>query len=347
MKRYIAAAFTILLFISLSAQESVDPKTSTVVLFYNVENLFDTVDDEAPGDEEFTPESLKNWSIERYQKKLKGLAEVIASANKRELPGIVGLAEVENKKVLNDLINTQPLRKGDYKIIHTDSDDERGIDVALLYRPEEFTPVAEKYLKVKFSFDTLDRTRDILYVKGKLDNGELIHIFVNHWPSRSGEAIMSEMKRITAAVEVRKEIDHILNFEPEAKIIVMGDFNDEPTNRSVIQILGAVNKRKNVSNRDLFNLMYDAHNTGNEGTITYKEQWQMFDQIMVTRALTGSAGYTTDLSGGRILKSKLNLITDDVTGISSPFRTYGGNNWLGGVSDHLPVFVILIKEEGK
>jgi endonuclease/exonuclease/phosphatase family metal-dependent hydrolase len=192
----------------------------------------------------------------------------------------------------------------------------------------------------------VDVTRDILYVKGVTNDGKTCHIFVNHWPSRTTGAQESEIKRITAAVTLRKEVDNILNYENDAKILIMGDFNDEPTNKSLLQILNATNKRKNISNRDLYNLMYDIHNTGTTGTITFQNSWQVFDQIIVSPAfLRKGDGYYLNFDDGRIYSNESMLFTNPETGFKSPDRTYGGDTYYGGVSDHLPVYVILRKDE--
>ncbi|UCG28258.1 MAG: hypothetical protein JSV24_02540, partial [Bacteroidales bacterium] len=219
-----------------------------LIVFYNVENLFDTENDPAILDDEFTPDSEKMWDAERYEKKLDDIAEVLGSIRKRDLPEIIGLCEVENRKVLEDLINAKKLRREEFGIVHQDSPDARGIDVALLYRKERFKILAQKVLPVDFPFDTI-RTRDILYVKGETGDPETFHVFVNHWSSRTEGDKTTERRRIYAAVSLRKSVDSILNFEPDAKIIIMGDFNDEPTNMSLHTVLNAGNKRKNATNR--------------------------------------------------------------------------------------------------
>lgn len=342
--------FTIfLLFLSefyMQAQVIPEPENSTTVVFYNVENLFDIKDDPIISDEEFTPLSAKKWTSERYEKKINDLAGVLAGINDKELPGIIGLAEVENATVLNNLINSQPLKKGVYSVIHYDSKDERGIDVALLYRKSEFTVVESKPIPVVFGFEDNDVTRDILFVKGNTNDGKSLYVFVNHWPSRTSGEQESEIKRITASVTLRKEIDGILNFEPDARIILLGDFNDEPTNKSLIQILNATNKRKNLGNRDLYNLMYDMHNTGTTGTLKFQDSWQIFDQIIVSPSLLKKGNtYYVNFDDGKIYNDKSILFTNPETGFISPDRTYGGDTYYGGVSDHLPVYVILKKDE--
>jgi endonuclease/exonuclease/phosphatase family metal-dependent hydrolase len=329
-----------------SAQNVVPANLSVTVAFYNVENLFDTVDDPSPGDDEFLPGSSRVWDKKRYEKKLKDIAGTLGSINSLELPGIIGLAEVENRLVLDELVKESPLRRGKYEIVHFDSPDERGIDVALLYRPDEFTLVESRTLSVAFPFSPLDKTRDILYVRGVLDDGKSYHIYVNHWPSRSGDARESEMRRYSAAATLRKDIDNILNFEPDARIIIMGDFNDDPTNSSLMQVLNATNKRKNHTYRDLYNLMYDNHNEDGIGTLTYRGEWNMFDQIIVSFSLLANNGsYYTGYDGGKIHMPAGLLFANPETGFKSPNRTYGGETYYGGVSDHLPVWLELRKDD--
>jgi endonuclease/exonuclease/phosphatase family metal-dependent hydrolase len=342
---------SILIFIFLvpllsAAQEMPPAQQGFTVAFYNVENLFDTTDDQGEGDDEYLPLSAKQWDNKKYNRKLGGIAGALGSLNKNELPGLIGLAEVENRRVLDDLVRESPLRGGKYQVAHFDSPDERGIDVALLYRPDEFTVTESRPIPVTFTFAPDDRTRDMLYVKGVADDGNQYHVYVCHWPSRSGNERESEMRRIVAAAELRKDIDNILNFENDARIIVMGDFNDEPTNRSLMQILNATNKRLNYTYRDLYNLMYDSHNTGASGTIAWNGAWQMFDQIIVSFSLLrNSGGYYTLFEGGRVHSSDDLLQVDSQTGFRSPGRTYSGDIWNEGVSDHLPVFVVFRKDD--
>jgi len=320
---------------------TVDKNKIFTVISYNVENLFDIIDDPATLDDEFTPEGSKNWTFKRYQKKLTGLAKVLSSINKRELPEVIGLCEVENERVLKDLSNTGKLKRGDYGIIHHDSPDKRGIDVALLYRKDAFTPVEVRNLPIHFPRDTT-RVRDILLVKGKTDHSGILYIFVNHWKSRSGGQKQTEQKRMYSAVVLRKAIDSILNFEPEAKIISMGDFNDEPTNASIYTILGAGNKRKNRGSRDLYNLMYDNHNLGDVGTYHYKGRWDMLDQIIISQSLLkDKKGYHTSFEGGKIFKEDWILYDNPKADALVPNKTYGGDIYFGGISDHLPVYVVL------
>ena len=315
------------------------------VVFYNVENLFDIMDEPGKEDEEFTPGAEKQWSQDRYEKKLEDLATVLSAVNESELPEIIGLCEVENRKVLEDLINTRKLRKGNYRIIHEESMDIRGIDVALLYREDLFTVTGHQTISVSFPYDPSETTRDILHVEGKADNKETLHFFVNHWPSRLDGERETQAKRIYAAIELRKAVDGVLNKDAEAKLIIMGDFNDEPTNRSIFEMLYANNKKKNPAPRELFNLMFEMHNNdlkNDTGTYNFRGKWSMLDQIMVSQQLLNDRqGYHTSHNGGMIFKQDWMLYYDENILENVPNRTYGGEVYYGGYSDHLPVYMIL------
>jgi predicted extracellular nuclease len=321
------------------------PVHSFTVACYNVENLFDLEDDPETGDEEFTPNSAKAWDLEKYKKKLDDLAAVIRAIDQGELPEIVGLSEVENRKVLEDLIQTRALRKGNYGIVHFESPDPRGIDNALLYRMQDFRVTSCRAIPVIFRFDPEETTRDILYVKGTTRENEPIHLFVNHWSSRYGGEKETEPRRISCALALRWVVDDILNTDPGAKIIIMGDFNDEPTNRSIFETLMANNKRKNAGDRELYNLMYDMHNMEGKGSYNYRGRWNMLDQIMVSQhVINGDGGLHCDYGSGRILQKDFMMYLNGETRKHVPNRTYGGPSYYGGISDHLPVYVTLTKD---
>ena len=318
-----------------------------VVMFYNTENLFDTINDPRTLDDEFTSSGKLHWTPERYEKKLKDIAKVITDIGPKGLPDLIGLSEVENRSVLEDLISTGKLKRAGYGIVHEDSPDIRGIDVALLYKRKTFQYLEHRSIPIHFPRDTM-KVRNILYVKGKA-GGETFHIFVNHWKSRNGGEKATEQKRVFSAVVLRRAVDSILNFEPDARILIMGDFNDEPTNMSIMQILNATNKRKNTGRRDLYNLMYDLHNLHDTGTYSYKGHWNMLDQIIVSfNFLQDKKGWHINYDGGHIFSEDWMLYENPKAGRKVPNKTYGGPNYYGGVSDHLPVFCIFIKpSEGR
>jgi predicted extracellular nuclease len=309
------------------------------IVFYNVENLFDTINNQGEKDIEFTPQSEKNWNSEKYFKKLDDIARVLCSVFSDDLPDIAGLAEIENLKVLEDLLKRQPLAKVNYGIVHKDSNDPRGIDVALLYKKNRFTVTSHKAIEVIFPFDSAFKTRDILQVTGTAPDGKSLHIFVNHWVSRTGGIRKTEPGRMHSAVALRRNIDLLLTKDNESRIVVIGDFNDEPTNQSIMHILQATNKRKNTTPGDLYNLFYDYHNLDIGGSYYYQNSWIMPDHIIISRNLLNRKGlYSCSYDSGKVYKADWMLIHNK-EGISVPWHTYGGNAYLGGVSDHLPVYV--------
>ena len=314
------------------------------IISYNVENLFDTINDPNKEDDEFLPTSKKNWNSDRYKKKLKDLSRVISSINRNELPEIVGLIEVENISVLQDLVATKFLKKGDYAIVHEESPDARGIDVALIYRKMEFTYLEHEKITVNFEFEPETTTRDVLYVKGKLKNNEILHVFVNHWSSRRNGQAESEPKRLHAAALLRGKVDSIFRKDKNAKIVILGDFNDMPENKSLNEVLNASNKQNTKDKKTLYNLMYDKHLFG-FGTYNYKGNWNMLDNIIVSKPLLQeNPGYKISTDGGQIFSERWMLYDNVKIGYMTPNKTYGGPNYYGGVSDHFPVYVILKKE---
>ncbi len=308
------------------------------IAFYNVENLFDTIDDPLTNDDSFTPSGKRKWTRKRYFKKLQKISYVISQIGKNisnEAPVLVGLVEVENRKVLNDLIHQKKLFDYGYRYIHFDSKDERGIDTALLYRDQFFDPVDSK----RFHFDFLDKesgekdhTRDVLLVSGFL-NGELVHIIVNHWPSRREGEEVTRHKRVKAAQVVQKVINEIRVEDSQAKIIIMGDFNDNPSSESIQEYL--------VS-EDFHNPMLSLHTKG-LGSLTFKKEWFLFDQIIVSKNLLGDEA-RHKFTGAKIFNKRW-LQTHKGKYKGSPFRTYIGPWYKGGFSDHFPVYVNFLKKE--
>ena len=304
------------------------------VAFYNVENLFDMQNEPGKQDGEFTPQGNKKWTMARYQTKLQDVSKVISSINEGDLPEIVGLAEVENEKVLNDLIQTGLLAKGKYAVVHQESPDFRGIDCALIYRQEEFKVLKHMAIPVHFEEDPNYKTRDILYVKGKAPDREVFHIFVNHWPSRIGGLEKTEPNRVEVARILKSKIDSVLKDDPKANIIVMGDMNDEPANKSVNEILNAQNPEEGSST--LVNLMYPADMEG-KGTYYYRGEWNMLDNLIVSQSLLDNKGFRCAEKKGFIYHETW-MEYKNRDGVATPNRTYGGPNYYGGVSDHFPVY---------
>lgn len=306
------------------------------VVFYNVENLFDTLDTPDVKDEEFTPEGKYQWTAARYYKKLTDLAKVLSEASGQGLSSVIGICEVENRAVVEDLLGTGRLASVGYKLVHKDSPDERGIDVAFAYDPKQLTELHHESIFVKLETDTLKLTRDILYVK-TLSGKDTIHFFVNHWPSRSGGQEASEPKRISAARVLKQRVDSIMTGNSEAKIIIMGDFNDHPNDRTMTEVLQSVPG----TGARLVNLAYHMHASG-KGTYNYKGEWGMLDQFIVSdRLLKSGTGLVATDTAMMVFSPEWLLFSDAKTGVTSPSRTYGGANYYGGYSDHLPIVLHL------
>lgn len=316
------------------------------IVFYNVENLFDIYNDSLKRDDEFTPEGERNWNNKRFYKKLNNIYRVIIGVGEWNPPVIVGLCEVENRFVLDKLVYQTPFKTFDYKIIHEESPDRRGIDVALLYRSSGFTPIVHQAVGIRFPFDTASRTRDILYVKGLLANNDTVHIFVNHWPSRYGGYLETKPKREFVASVLRKQVDSLFKADLNPNIIIMGDLNDGPREESLLNVLQTKLDTTNLHENDLYNLMshYPANMDG--GTIKYQESWDIFDQFIVSSNLIdGKQGLKVLHSKAKIYSPEF-LLEDDFKHLGKkPFRTYVGFTYNNGYSDHLPIYIDLIKSE--
>lgn len=312
------------------------------VMFYNVENLFDVYNDSLILDEEFLPEGEKRWDKERYYTKLNNIYRVVISCGEWDPPAVVGLCEVENRKVLEDLVHQTPLKKFDYRIVHFDSPDARGIDVALIYRNDLFRPDTACPLGVRFPFDPEDRTRDILYVRGTLGDRQEVHFFVNHWPSRYGGYEATRPKRQQAAQALRAAIDSILVVDPAAGIVAMGDFNDGPFDESMQKYLMAGTDTTALPSTGLVNLTARHAAAGRSGTLKYKENWDVFDQLVVSGNLMMKDAPLCITDEGARIHTPDFLLEEDETYLGvKPYRTYLGMKYNNGFSDHLPVFLDL------
>ena len=308
--------------------------------FYNIENLFDIKDDSLTHDEEFTPDGEKRWTYSRYSKKLDQLAKTLTAIGEWQMPAIIGLCEVENRNVLMDLTAHRLLKDYRYHIIHRDSPDRRGIDVALLVQTDIFEPLSSRWLEVKFPFDTALTTREILYVKGLLFNSDTLHIFINHWPSRWGGKEYTQPKRIQAARVLKYCSDSLFMALSDPSILIAGDFNDTPLDSSLYTILNA---RDDISEgrKGLFNLMFPIYSTRSSGTLKYRANWEVYDQIIVSGALLHSEGLKVQGRKAYIFKQDYLFVEDKKYMGKKPFRTYSGPSYKGGFSDHLPVYIDL------
>lgn len=317
------------------------------IAFYNVENLFDTINDPNKYDEASPIMELKFDRSGVYKKKVKNMAHVISQIGadvSRNAPAIIGISEVENKSVVEDLANDPALFSKDYGIVHYDSPDERGIDVALMYQKALFVPISTSAHELKLfdvKRDKRDFTRDQLLVSGYLE-GDLIHLIVNHWPSRSGGEAKSRSKRVAAATLNKHLIDSLQVIDPYAKIFTMGDFNDNPTNASMKKVLKAEKNKESVGLKGLYNPMEGFFKAG-LGSNAYRDAWSLFDQILITQPLLEE-----DFSSFRFYKAgvfnKQFLISKKGRYKGYPFRSFSYGGFTGGYSDHFPVYIHVIKE---
>ncbi len=295
------------------------------------------------GNDEFTLEGSKLWDDERYQLKLNRLAEALLLVN-GSTPLVFGMAEIENRKVVEDLIKTDLLAHRNFQIVHYNSEDRRGMDCAFVYDAGFIHLESENKLLIEVEDEPYFRTRDIIYTKAKLADQHIIHFFVNHWPSRREGTSESESRRKFAAATLRRKIDEILNFDREANIIIMGDFNDTPENFSIRNILRAKGQHEQTPG-DLINLLVEEQKQG-FGTTVHQREWDVFDQLIVSQGLLqGKSGLEIHEHNAFIARNK-ELIFTFPDGGQKPSATYGGDRYHGGYSDHLPVFLNLKEKTG-
>jgi hypothetical protein len=314
------------------------------IMFYNVENLFDVEDDPLTDDSEFLPDAGHYWTYERYWRKVVRIYQVISAVDEWDMPVIIGLCEIENRDVLEKLVYDTPLSGYDYRIIHRDSPDARGIDVALLYRKGIFTPDTSEWLRIIFKDG--GETREILKVSGRLWKDVRVHFYVNHWPSRSGGAVSSAPRRMQAALTLKSSLDSLFSKEPAANVFLMGDFNDEPGDKS-LQMLITTDPAKNPdSTAQIVNLSVKTRTISTIGTLTHQGAWNVFDQFLVSVAVkSGSNGISLRSDQTEIFFAPFLLESDDSYFGDRPFRTYIGPSYHNGFSDHLPVSVVVEKIE--
>lgn len=306
------------------------------LMFYNLENLFDTIDNPDTRDDEFSVNGEKHWDNYRYWRKIKQTYQVIAAAGEQKPPEILGVCEVESFLPLHNLIYNTPLSKYPYSIVHQDSPDKRGIDVALLYQSENLRLIHKEFITVKFPSEPDKTTRDVLLTSFLAQN-DTLHVFVNHWPSRLGGQAYSEPFRVHVAGIIRKKVDSIQQKNPQARIIIMGDFNDEPNNKSLMVLKSS----------NLVNLSEELLNTCNCGTYKYKSYWNMLDQILVSASLKEKDSWHIIPGSLKIYRQDFLLENDETNGGKKPYRTYLGPRYLGGYSDHLPILLDVYFSDNK
>jgi hypothetical protein len=339
-------AISLIAFLTAHSQEKKKFKIHTIA-FYNLENLFDTINDITKFDEASPIMEMKANREEAYKMKAHNMARVIADIGTDEAknsPAIIGVSEMENRGVLVDLVNDPLLLDKDYGIVHFDSPDARGIDVGLLYQKALFKPISTSKHELKI-YDNITKkrvyTRDQLLVTGKLD-GDLIHVIVNHWPSRSGGEARSRSKREAAAKINKHIIDSLQAIDPYAKIFTIGDFNDDPINASIKDILKAEKDREKVQLKGIYNPYENFYKKG-LGTTAYRDAWSLFDQILMTKPLLDK-DFSTYKFYKAFIYNKYYLTTKAGRWKGYPFRSWTDGGFSDGFSDHFPVYVYVIKE---
>jgi endonuclease/exonuclease/phosphatase family metal-dependent hydrolase len=314
------------------------------IVFYNTENFFDTRDDSLTADDEFTPQGGRHWNFVKYKSKLNNLYKTILALGTWNPPDLIGICEVENKQVLMDLANNTPLSKYNYRIIHANSPDKRGIDVAVLYNSQRVIILQSRYYGV--GKEGLF-TRDILYCKARLGN-DTCHFFINHWPSRSAGQLETEPDRLAASSRLKSLVDSLIHDRRKSKIVIMGDFNDEPWDISLSQRLQAKTDTRNTQSDYLYNLSTAPEGVKLKGTVKFRGEWTLFDQVIVSGSLLGSMkGLHVHPDDYHIFGESFLLVPDEQYNGFKPYRTYDGYKYQGGFSDHLPVYIDLRSDEGR
>ncbi|MGD9491837.1 MAG: endonuclease/exonuclease/phosphatase family protein [Bacteroidales bacterium] len=345
MKTILLLFVLIAFFFGAQAQEK--SYNVTCVAFYNLENLFDTINDPNKNDEEFLPEGSNRWTSQKYAEKLSNMATVITQIGDEYIKGgpvCLGVSEVENIVALTDLANEPKMKASGYVPLLIEGPDRRGVDVGFLYRKDFFTLISATSIPLVLADHPEFKTRDQLLVKGIL-LGDTIHIMVNHWPSRYGGEKRSAPMRAAAATLTRSTTDSIMNVNPNAKIIIMGDLNDNPNNASVFKVLKAAGDQQTAMNvTGLFNPMHNMFKVQGIGSNAYRDSWSLFDQIIVSKGLLGDDKSSLKMFKTLIFnRNFLKQVEGSFAGY--PYRTFVGGQYQGGYSDHFPAYMFLIKEK--
>jgi len=343
-KKYFLLLFPFLL-ISLNTQS----QEKFRVMFYNVENLYDTKDNPDTNDDDLTPEGNLRWSDYRYWKKLHDISKVIISVGEGYPPALVGLCEIENDSVLFDLTRRAALQRHKYEYIITNSKDHRGSNTALLYQRDQIRIVSKKTYTPHFVNAPGRTTRDILHVTGKIVNGDILDLFICHFPSRSEGIRKTQVYRIECARLLKQKTDSVIRLRKNAHILIMGDFNDYPTDSSMKDILAARSLMDSINAKSLYNMFYHKSIEKNKvvGTYKYRGKWNYVDQLILSGNLLKRSSRTVVKDNQAQVYSSDFLLEEDNKkyGGMKPFRTYSGWKYLGGYSDHLPVYLDMIIKE--
>lgn len=330
--------FILLLFLLSEVRAQNHEKRNFKIMCYNVENYFDCVDDSLTNDSEYLPTGMRGWNNIKYQKKQNNIGKVISAIGGWEAPALVGLCEIESEKGLFDLTHYSGLKNLRYKYLHHESPDSRGVDVALLYQPRKFKPVHNEAIQINFPQSPKSKTRDILFASGLIPTGDTLHVFVCHFPSRLGGELESEDRRMFVASVVRAKVDSIFAVNKRPFIVIMGDFNDYPNNKSMLEVLKAAPIDDTVSEQGLYNLMYKLHIDG-KGSNKHQGEWGALDQMIVSGSLlkTNESIFTIQ-SDTHFFDADFLLENDNSFLGKQPFRTYIGMKYQEGFSDHLPIY---------
>lgn len=331
--------------ILLQAWFSIHAQAPFRVMFYNVENLFDTIDDPLKNDDDFLPHGLMQWTPWKYWEKQKNITRVITAVGGMHSPALVGLCEIENDSVIFDLTRRSPLREQGYDFVTTDSPDERGIDVALLYQKHQFNLIEHREYEVIFRQKNSRPTRNILHAVGKVINGDTLDVFVCHPPSRYGGQLETEPLREDVAALLRGKVDSLFASRVKPNILIMGDFNDHPDNKSIFRTLKARSLNYHRSDKELYNMFFHRIREKDFGTYLFQGKWGVLDQFVVSGNLlrTDNSIYVKRQEA-HVFKAEFLFETDRKTGVKRPFRTSLGPRYIGGFSDHLPIYMDLVIE---
>lgn len=347
MKKLLSVALALAIALGVAAQQPAKKQFRIYGLaFYNLENLFDTINNNGKYDIEFSPRGQRQWNSDKYWSKINNLAYTIANMTSKTTPNgpaVIGVSEIENRSVLEDLVKARDVRGRMYQIIHHDSPDRRGVDVGLLYDPRQFKPVNVTNHRLTIEGYPTFRTRDQLCVTGQL-GPDTINIIVNHWPSRLGGQEQSSYLREAAAALSKQIADSIWRIHPDQGVVVMGDLNDDPFDKSAAKVLGGKKEAKDAAAHGFYNPWWKLIDKG-IGTLAYKGAWNLFDQIIIS----GNLADKTRPGHLKYWKCRVDnfdfLITREGQRQGSPHRTFSAGVWLNGYSDHFPTEIFLMLEK--
>lgn len=346
MNRFIY--FILLLIIIKQYSMSQDQKNEKIIhlrfMSYNVENLFDTINNAKYNDDDFTPEGRLKWDSPKYKKKLRHTAKVISRVGQWHWPAVVGLIEVENSNTLNDLVNNKELKKGNYSYLISHGEDTRGINVALLYRPK-FVEVIEKHeYPIHFRDNENKKSRNILHAKILLMKSVMLDVLVCHLPSKREGSEASEIFRCEVAGVIKDKCEKIFQDNPDSNILIMGDFNENPDDKALKQSLKTISKSMANDENNGLRLVniFEDYKLKDIGSYYYKGHWDQLDQMILSESFFNNNSKIQYMNNSAKVYTDDNIVSDNKNGIKVPIRTFKGNLYTGGYSDHLPIYADFI-----